>query len=119
MVTTIFTIDNNMYRLSNDAFDNADNYIASKYVLFIFPLGFKTHSIGYNDAIITIPYVLINNVIYHDEYGKALADYIWYKKGVGSPSLPPPDPPSPMYYDMLKRHKSLIGDHILSESCVV
>jgi hypothetical protein len=93
MLTSIFTDDNNIYKLSNDINDKADRFIAHENILYIFPKDFGNPFLYNLKAAIAVPYYLVTSVIYHDKYGEALSDYIWYKKGIGKSCLPPIDPP--------------------------
>jgi hypothetical protein len=120
MTLSIITNENNMYTLSNESVDKADKFIVHKNILYVFPKDFGHPLFHSFKAIIAIPYFMIDNVIYHDEYGKALFNYILYKKGIGSPCVPPPDPPLTIEdYNVLQRNYSLVGDHISKESTLI
>jgi hypothetical protein len=120
MISIVVTKDYNSYGVSNDALDDGYRFKALDNALIIFLKDAWHPSFRSKEAIIAIPYFMISNIIYFDEFGKALSDYNLYKNDKGKPCDAPETPPYlPENYDVEKRYISLYGEHVFAESNLI
>jgi hypothetical protein len=109
MIIVIFTEDYNTYEISNNEFDNAYKYIVTDDALWIFVEDAQHPAFYHKKATVVIPYFMIANVLYYDEIGKALSDFILDIKELEDDSP---------FGITVERYRSLVGDLVFAETVI-